>query len=68
MPNDLLYKIGITLIPKIGVVNGKQLIAFCGGAEAVFKERASALEKIPNIGSVAQSPSILKDHSTSSLM
>ncbi len=53
MPNDLLYKIGITLIPKIGVVNGKQLIAFCGGAEAVFKERASALEKIPNIGSVA---------------
>lgn len=53
MPNDLLYKIGITLLPKIGVVNGKQLIAFCGGAEAVFKENAKALEKIPNIGSVA---------------
>lgn len=53
MPNDLLYKIGITLLPKIGVVNGKQLIAFCGGAEAVFKENAKALEKIPNIGMVA---------------
>lgn len=51
MPNNLLYKIGITLIPKIGVVNGKQLIAFCGGVEAVFREKASALEKIPNIGS-----------------
>jgi len=53
MPNDLLYKIGITMLPKIGVVNGKQLIAYCGGAEAVFKEKAKALEKIPNIGSVA---------------
>lgn len=53
MPTDLLYKIGITLIPKIGVVSGKQLIAFCGGVEAVFKENAKALEKIPNIGSVA---------------
>lgn len=53
MPKDLLYKIGITLIPKIGVVNGKQLIAFCGGVEAVFKEKARALEKIPNIGTVA---------------
>jgi DNA processing protein len=53
MPNDLLFKIGITLLPKIGVVNGKQLIAFCGGAEAVFKENAKALKKIPNIGSVA---------------
>ncbi len=53
MPNDLLYKIGITLIPKIGVVNGKQLIAFTGGAEAVFKENSKALGKIPNIGSVA---------------
>lgn len=52
MPSDLLFKIGITLIPKIGVVNGKQLIAFCGGAEAVFKESGKTLEKIPNIGSV----------------
>jgi len=58
MSNDLLYKIGITLIPNIGVVNGKQLIAFCGGTEAVFKESAKALEKIPNIGSVV-SKSIL---------
>ena len=53
MPTDLLYKIGITLIPNIGVVNGKQLISYCGGVEAVFKENARALEKIPNIGSVA---------------
>ncbi|NOY50393.1 MAG: DNA-protecting protein DprA [Chlorobi bacterium] len=53
MPDDLIYKIGITLIPKIGAVNGKQLIAHCGGVEAVFKESRNALGKIPNIGSVA---------------
>jgi DNA processing protein len=52
MPDDLIYKIGITLIPNIGAVNGKQLIAHCGGVEAVFKESRTALEKIPNIGSV----------------
>ncbi len=53
MPDDLIYKIGITLVPKIGSVNGKQLIAHCGGVEAVFKESRNALGKIPNIGSVA---------------
>ena len=47
---ELLYKIGITLIKGIGNVNGKQLIAYCGGVEAVFKESKSNLEKIPNIG------------------
>jgi len=50
MPDDLLYKIGITLLPRIGAVNGKQLIAFCGGVEAVFKEKPAALAKIPGIG------------------
>jgi len=50
MPNNLLYKIGITLLPRIGAVNGKQLIAYCGGAEAVFKEKPAALAKIPGIG------------------
>jgi DNA processing protein len=55
MPADLLYKIGITLLPGIGAVNGKQLIAFCGGAKAVFNERPAALAKIPGIGTTAVS-------------
>ena len=42
--------IGITLIKGIGNVTGKQLIAYCGGIEAVFKESKTNLEKIPNIG------------------
>ncbi len=50
MDDDLLYKIGITLIPSIGSVNGKKLVSYCGGAEAVFKEKKSALLKIPGIG------------------
>ena len=53
---DLQYKIGITLIPGVGDVNAKKLIAYCGGVEAVFKEKQKALLKIPGIGSsVAES-------------
>ncbi len=47
---DLLYQIGLTLIPGIGDVTGKKLLSYCGGAEAVFKEKKSALLKIPGIG------------------
>lgn len=47
---DLKYKIGITLIQGIGAINAKKLIAYCGGAESVFKETKSALEKIPGLG------------------
>lgn len=47
---DLKYKIGITLIPLVGDINAKKLIAYCGGAEAVFKEKKKDLLKIPGIG------------------
>lgn len=51
MANDeLLYQIGITLIPGIGDVTGKKLLAYCGSLEAVFSEKKSALMKIPGIG------------------
>ncbi len=46
----LLYQIGIGLIPGIGDVRAKKLIAYCGGVEAVFKETKKALLKIPGIG------------------
>jgi len=48
--NDLLYQIGITLIPGIGDVTGKKLLAYCGSLEAVFTEKKAALMKIPGIG------------------
>ena len=49
---ELIYKIGIGLIPKIGDVTAKKLIAYCGGVEAVFKEKKEALLKIPGINKV----------------
>jgi DNA processing protein len=52
MPNELLFQIGLTLIPLVGDVNGKRLLAYCGSPEAVFKEKRSSLEKIPGIGHV----------------
>lgn len=47
---ELLYKIAITLIPNVGCVNGKNLVAYCGGLEAVFTEKKRFLMKIPGIG------------------
>lgn len=47
---DLHYFIAIDMIPGIGSINAKRLIAYCGGAEAVFKEKKAALLKIPGIG------------------
>ena len=48
--SDLLFKVGLTLIPKIGDVMIKQLISYCGSPEQIFKEKKGALLKIPRIG------------------
>ena len=50
MNNHLLYEVALTLVPGIGDVNGKKLVAYCGGAEAVFCEKKRTLSKIPGIG------------------
>lgn len=47
----LLYQIGLTLLPGVGDVLGKKLVAYCGGVEAVFRQSRKSLEKIPGIGS-----------------
>ncbi len=48
--DDLIYKLAITLIPGVGSVNGKNLVAYCGGVQAVFMEKKRTLLKIPGIG------------------
>ncbi len=53
MEPSLLYKIGVTLIPGIGDVNGKKLIQWCGSAEEVFRASAKTLRSIPGIGQAA---------------
>ena len=50
MHYELLYEVALTLVPGIGDVNGKKLVAYCGGAEAVFREKKKSLSKIPGIG------------------
>lgn len=47
---ELRYKIGIGLIPKIGPVIAKRLISACGNVEGVFRERRANLARIPGIG------------------
>ena len=49
MTNQKLYEIALTLVPGIGDVNGKKLVAYCGGAEAVFCEKKKALTQISGI-------------------
>ena len=53
---ELIQRIALTLIPGIGDVLGKKLVAFCGSVEAVFSEKEEHLIKIQGIGkTLAQS-------------
>jgi DNA processing protein len=50
MDEQLQYQIALTMVPKVGGITARKLIAYCGGVEAVFKEKKSSLYKIPGIG------------------
>ena len=52
MNSQLLYNIGITLLPGVGNVTAKNLVAYCGSAERVFNAKRSHLEKIPGAGAI----------------
>lgn len=52
LPEDLLYKIAISLIPGIGPVTARTLIAYSGSAESVILEKEKNLLKIPGIGEI----------------
>ena len=52
MADLLIHKIALSLIPGIGSVTAKSLIAYTGSAEQVFKEKESTLRKIPGVGSI----------------
>ncbi len=47
---SLLHQIGLTLIPGVGDLLIRNLISYCGSAEAVFHQPKSKLLKIPGIG------------------
>ncbi|MEA2105383.1 MAG: DNA-processing protein DprA [Bacteroidota bacterium] len=48
--NNLKYKIALSLIPKVGHITAKKLVAYVGDYEGVFKESKKNLLKIPDIG------------------
>lgn len=50
MTDKTIQRIALTMIPDVGDVIAKKLVAYCGGVEAVFSEKQSALKKIPQIG------------------
>jgi DNA processing protein len=50
---ELRLLLTMTQIPKIGDVLAKNLISYCGSAEAVFKESLKGLMKIPGVGEQA---------------
>lgn len=47
--SDDVYKIALNLIPRVGPVTAKKLIAYTGSAEAVFNEKPALLQKIPGV-------------------
>ena len=51
-PDNLAYKIAISLIPGIGAVTARNLIAYVGSVEGVFQEKEKNLMKIPGVGEV----------------
>jgi DNA processing protein len=51
-PDLLKYYIAIELIPNVGSITAKKLIAGCGSIEAVFSEKKSAISKILGIGDI----------------
>lgn len=60
---ELKYAIKLNLLQGIGHIAAKKLIAYCGGVEAVFKEKKGALLKVPNIGEKVVNNIFKSDHS-----
>lgn len=48
--NKKLYEIALSFLVDIGPVTARNLVSYCGSAEAVFVESESQLLKIPGVG------------------
>jgi DNA processing protein len=52
MNDNLKYKIALSLIPGIGGILARNLVAYVGSVKGVFSEPLKALMKIPGIGEI----------------
>ncbi len=50
MNQDLLYKVALSFLQGVGDIRARNLISYCGGAEAVFNASKTRLGKIPGVG------------------
>ena len=50
MNEDLKYKVALSMLPNIGGILARNLVAYIGSAEGVFSQSAKALTKVPGIG------------------
>lgn len=64
MNNELLYQIALDFVKGIGNTYAKQLVAYIGSPEAIFRESRKALLKIPGISeekvNAITNPQVLK--------
>jgi len=52
MQEPLLYKVALSMVPGIGGVLARNLVAYVGSVEAIFREPVTKLTKIPGIGEI----------------
>lgn len=50
MEDNGLYKIALSLLPRIGPRLARSLVAYTGSVESIFKEKKNLLSKVPGIG------------------
>ncbi|MEL7021278.1 MAG: DNA-processing protein DprA [Bacteroidota bacterium] len=54
--DNLLYKIALTKIPKVGAKTARELVSHCGGVKQIFSATKKQLLHIPGVGmQIAQS-------------
>ncbi|HVA98058.1 MAG TPA: DNA-processing protein DprA [Bacteroidia bacterium] len=68
MEEEKKHQIALTFLPHVGGSRAKVLIAYCGSAEAVFKEKKSNFIKIPGIGELVVDSIFKKDSLKNSLV
>lgn len=52
MQEETLYQVALTLVPDLGVVRARQLVAQLGSASAVFKARKKEIAAVAGIGEI----------------
>ena len=50
--DSLFYRVALSIIPGIGSILARNLVAYVGSVEGIFREPVSRLTRIPGIGEV----------------